>query len=284
MEIVETVASLRICLEPWRKAAERIVLVPTMGNLHTGHLQLVDEARRLGQRIVVSVFVNPAQFGAGEDFQSYPRTLEEDIRMLRGKCVDLLFCPATQEIYPESPYTFVTVPVLSDLLCGKHRPGHFTGVTTVVAKLFNMVQPEVAVFGEKDIQQLTIIRKLVCDLNFPVRIESVATVREPDGLAMSSRNRYLTEQERRFAPMLYRQIQAAVQQILDGETDFASLEHRHRLEVRKYGFRPDYFSITRSTDLKPATPKDRELVILAAAWLGKVRLIDNRILRLDMDR
>ncbi|MGH8556263.1 MAG: pantoate--beta-alanine ligase [Methylococcales bacterium] len=284
MEVVETVESLRTRLDDWRKASERIVLVPTMGNLHDGHLKLVNEAARIGRRIVVSIFVNPAQFSESEDFASYPRSLDDDIRLLEEKPVDLLFNPATDAVYPESPYTSVTVPVLSDQLCGKYRPGHFSGVTTVVSKLFNMVQPDVAVFGEKDFQQLTIIRKMVADLNFPVRIESVATVRESDGLAMGSRNRYLSAHERQLAPYLYKQICEAAGQILAGITDFGDLERRHTIKLQEYGFRPDYVSVRRTSDLKPAESTDCELVILAAAWLGKARLIDNRIVRVEKDR
>ncbi len=284
MQVVETVESLRTCLVAWRKASERIVLAPTMGNLHDGHLKLVDEAARIGSRIVVSIFVNPAQFSDGEDFASYPRSIDADIHLLAGKPVDLLFCPATEEIYPQKPYTSVTVPVLSDLLCGEYRPGHFSGVATIVSKLFNIIQPDAAVFGEKDFQQLTIIRKLVVDLNFPVRIESVETVREVDGLAMSSRNRYLSDHERQLAPFLYNQIREAARQILAGSIDFADLEHRQITKLQEYGFRPDYFSVRRTSDLKAAQPNDRELVILAAAWLGKARLIDNRIVRIDKGR
>lgn len=283
MESIETVASLRQRIEQWRKASERIVLVPTMGNLHDGHLKLVDEAVRVGKRIVVSIFVNPAQFSAAEDFASYPRSLDEDIRRLTEKPVDLLFTPTSAEVYPESPHTMVTVPVLSDLLCGEFRPGHFSGVATVVAKLFNMVQPDLAVFGEKDIQQLVIIRKMVADLNFPVRIESVETVRETDGLAMSSRNRYLSATERRLAPILYQQLCEAAGEILAGFTDFGALERRQTIKLQEHGFKPDYFSVRKAADLQPARPTDHELVVLAAAWLGKARLIDNRIVRGETD-
>ncbi|MGH8550357.1 MAG: pantoate--beta-alanine ligase [Methylococcales bacterium] len=281
MDVVETVDSLRFRLGQWRKASERIVLVPTMGNLHEGHLKLVDEAARCGRRVVVSIFVNPAQFGSGEDFEAYPRTLDEDIQRLRKRSVDVVFAPATEEVYPASPSTKVTVPELSDVLCGEHRPGHFTGVTTVVLKLFNMVQPDVAVFGEKDFQQLMIIRKMVADLNVPIIIKAVETAREADGLAMSSRNRYLSEEERKLAPNLYRALFGAAAQILAGASDFDELERLQTIKLQETGFRPDYFSVRRASDLKSARSTDRELVILAAAWLGRARLIDNRVVRLE---
>ncbi|MCI0653740.1 MAG: pantoate--beta-alanine ligase [Methylococcaceae bacterium] len=281
MDVIETIDTLRLRLAEWRAASERIVLVPTMGNLHDGHLKLVEEASRNGQRVVVSIFVNPAQFGAGEDFLAYPRTLDEDIRRLRESPVDLLFAPANEEVYPVGSLTCVTVPELSDLLCGEFRPGHFTGVATVVLKLFNMVRPDVAVFGEKDFQQLLIIRRMVADLNVPVVVKSVETVREPDGLAMSSRNRYLSEEQRKLAPNLYAVLREAAGQILAGIGSFDELERRQTAKLRASGFRPDYFSIRKASDLRPARALDRELVILAAAWLGKARLIDNQIVCLE---
>lgn len=281
MEVLETIAALRSRIGEWRRLSERIVLVPTMGNLHHGHLKLVDEAARSGTRVLVSIFVNPAQFGPREDFNRYPRTLEADLQKLGAKPVDLVFAPATKEVYPAAPFTRVTVPELSDMLCGEYRPGHFTGVATVVLKLFNMVQPDVAVFGEKDFQQLAIIRKMVSDLNVPVLIKSVQTVREADGLAMSSRNQYLSEQERQIAPKLHQSLCEAAEQIFDGLTDFRVLEQRQSAKLKEFGFRPDYFSVRRVSDLKPAQSGDRELVILAAAWLGKARLIDNLAVPLD---
>ncbi len=276
MEIIETIESLRIRVAEWRKAAERIALVPTMGNLHDGHLKLVDEAARNGERVVVSIFVNPAQFGEGEDFADYPRTFDEDARRLATKPADLIFAPPTEEVYPVKPFTHLTVPGLSDRLCGKHRPGHFSGVATIVLKFFNMVQPDVAVFGQKDFQQLMIVRKMTADLNVPVLIKSVETVREPDGLAMSSRNRYLSDQERRLAPNLYRLLCEAAAEIRAGTAEFGDLEQRNMIKLRKYDFRPDYFSVGRIQDLQPPGPGDRELIILAAAWLGNARLIDNQ--------
>jgi pantoate--beta-alanine ligase len=281
MEVVETIESVRFRVAEWRKASGRIVLVPTMGNLHDGHLKLIDEAARNGDRVVVSIFVNPAQFGAGEDFAAYPRTFDEDAGRLATTPADLIFAPPTDEVYPVQPFTSVTVPGLSDRLCGKHRPGHFSGVATVVLKLFNMVQPDVAVFGRKDFQQLMVIRKMTADLNVPVLIKSVETVREPDGLAMSSRNRYLSEPERRLAPNLYRLLAEAAAAIRLGIVDFEDLERRNMIKLRNYGFRPDYFSVCRIQDLQPPCSGDRDLIILAAAWLGKARLIDNVVVGAD---
>lgn len=278
MEVVDTVDSLHSRLCEWRNASERIVLVPTMGNLHDGHIKLVDEAVQCGQRVVVSIFVNPAQFDEGDDFSVYPRTVEEDIRRLQDRPVDLLFSPMTEEVYPNhSSTTTVTVPELSDILCGEVRPGHFSGVATIVLKLFNMVRPDVAVFGEKDFQQLMVIRKMVADLNVPILIKSVKTIREADGLAMSSRNRYLSEQERQRAPNLYRLLCEAARQVVAGGIDFDDLEHRYRLKLQECGFKPDYFSVRELVGLKPARSVDPKLVILAAAWLGKARLIDNKV-------
>lgn len=276
MIIIDSVASLRKQLGNWRMDSDRIVLVPTMGNLHEGHLKLMDEARSHGERVVASIFVNPTQFCEGEDFLGYPRTLEKDTRQLCSRGVDLLFAPSRSEVYPQRFLTTVTVPALSDLLCGEYRPGHFSAVATVVLKLFNIVQPEVSVFGEKDFQQLMVIRKMVADLNSPVQIRSVATVREPDGLALSSRNCYLTESERCCAPGLYRALCHTVDSISKGCPDFGTLENQQKKNLRAMGFRPDYFSVRRRSDLEPPHAGDTELVVLAAAWLGSARLIDNK--------
>jgi pantoate--beta-alanine ligase len=236
----------------------------------------MDEARSHGERVVASIFVNPTQFCEGEDFLGYPKTLEKDTRQLCSRGVDLLFAPSRSEVYPQRFLTTVTVPELSDLLCGEYRPGHFSAVATVVLKLFNIVQPEVSVFGEKDFQQLMIIRKMVTDLNSPVQIRSVATVREPDGLALSSRNCYLTESERCCAPGLYRALCHTVDSISKGCPDFGTLENQQKKNLRAMGFRPDYFSVRRRSDLEPPHAGDTELVVLAAAWLGSARLIDNK--------
>jgi len=275
MQTVTTIAALRETLAPWRRASEHIALVPTMGNLHAGHLQLVEAARKRADRVVVSVFVNPTQFGEGEDYASYPRTLEEDARKLRGQSTDLLFSPQPAEVYPDGSKTVVEVRELNKMLCGQFRPVHFNGVTTVVCKLLNMAQPDVALFGEKDFQQLLVIRRMAADLDIPVEIVGVPTVREADGLAMSSRNDYLSAAERRIASSLYRALCAAKETIEAGRRDFRQIEKQQLAVLRQVGFNPDYFSIRRRSDLLPAAEQDAGLVILAAAWLGEARLIDN---------
>ncbi len=283
MQRITTIADLRRQVSRWRQAGERIALVPTMGNLHAGHLQLVETARRQANRVVVSIFVNPMQFSdaSGGDFEHYPRTFEADREKLVESGVDLLFFPAQEEMYPAGfkDVTQVEVPGISDILCGEFRPRHFVGVATVVAKFFNMVQPDVAVFGEKDYQQLLVIRRLTGELCFPVEIIGVATVREADGLAMSSRNQYLGAEGRRRAAALYRALQAASERLASGETNIAAIESAAVACLKDAGFRPEYFTVRRAHDLQPAAMDDVELVILAAAWLGEARLIDNLQLR-----
>lgn len=276
MQIVESRAAMRALTHAWRAAGESVALVPTMGNLHAGHLALVERARELGRRVVASVFVNPLQFGPREDFAAYPRTLEADAAQLRAHGVDALFAPPLEEVYrrPAEQTCRIEVPRLGDILCGAHRPGHFDGVATVVAKLFNMVAPDVAVFGEKDFQQLLVIRRLVEDLDFPVRIEGVATVREADGLALSSRNAYLSAEERGRAPQLHAALCAARAALREGRRDYETLEAEGLERLRAAGFAPDYFSI-RGQGLEPAAEADGPLVVLAAARLGRARLIDN---------
>lgn len=276
MRQVDTIAELRRRLRAWRRDGARIALVPTMGNLHEGHLRLVDVGRARADRVVVSVFVNPLQFGPNEDYERYPRTLDQDRARLAERGADLLFAPAVAEIYPRplAESTYVEVPGITEMLCGASRPGHFRGVATVVAKLFNLVQPDLAVFGEKDYQQLQVIRRMVADLNFPVEVVGVPIVREADGLAMSSRNGYLGAEERQRAPLLYRSLQEAREAIEAGESDFAALGRRQMARLRQAGFEPEYFEIRRA-DLDEARPGDRPLVILAAARLGQTRLIDN---------
>jgi pantoate--beta-alanine ligase len=280
MQLSQTLADLRQQVAAWRRAGERIALVPTMGNLHTGHLTLVRRAREQAGRVVASLFVNPLQFGPTEDFNAYPRTLEADRTALAEVGADLLFAPALAEVYPrgQAGHTQVMVPGLSDQLCGASRPGHFQGVATVVCKLFNMVQPDLAVFGEKDFQQLLVIRRMTEDLNLPVTILGVATVREPDGLAMSSRNGYLTPEERRRAPALYRTLQTAARAWNEGAGP-ADLERQAQAGLAAAGLQPEYVSVRRSLDLSPALAGERDVVILAAARLGRARLIDN--LRLE---
>ena len=277
MEAVSQIASLRPCLRAWRHGGDTLALVPTMGNLHAGHLALVAEARRRAKRVVVSIFVNPLQFGPTEDFSVYPRTPEADADKLREAGVDLLFMPSAAEMYPSTPETMtqVEVPGLSEDLCGHFRPGHFCGVTTVVLKLFNQVQPDIGVFGEKDYQQLTIIRRMVSDLDLPVEIVGVPTLREPDGLAMSSRNAYLTEGERGKAALLHARLRLAAEQLASGAGTVAEVEREHAVALTAAGFVVDYFAVREPTSLGAPQASDDRWVVLAAARLGKTRLIDN---------
>lgn len=278
---IQSIPDLRRQVAEWRRAGERIAFVPTMGNLHAGHLALVTEARGLAARVVVSIFVNPLQFGPSEDFAAYPRTLEQDARMLAEAGADLLFAPGVDDLYPQGQacHTRVEVPGISAVLCGASRPGHFSGVATVVCKLFGLVQPDVAVFGEKDFQQLLVIRRMTADLGLPVEVRGLATVREADGLAMSSRNGYLSADERARAPGLYRTLTRTAARLREGTLP-AEAEALAAAELADAGFRPDYVSVRRAADLEPAQPGDSELVVLAAAHLGRARLIDNLRLRL----
>lgn len=275
MQTVNTIADLRSILGNWRRAGDKIAFVPTMGNLHAGHISLVDAARRQAERVVVSIFVNPTQFGVGEDFESYPRTESEDREKLLTAGVDLLFLPEVREMYDPAAKTVVSVAGLSDLHCGAFRPGHFNGVATVVAKLFNIVQPDSAFFGLKDYQQFVIIRTMVRDLNIPVALTPVETVRETSGLAMSSRNGYLSDAEKGNAAKLYLTLRKAKDAVLAGEMPYADIERQAQSFLTGAGFKIDYFSICRSSDLAAATFEDHDVVILAAARLGKTRLIDN---------
>lgn len=277
--MVDTPGALREQVRAWRAGGERVALVPTMGDLHAGHLALVDRAGAIADRVVVSIFVNPLQFGPGEDYASYPRALERDRGHLAEHGADLVYAPATETVYPRGAAEVVRVhvPGLEDILCGADRPGHFAGVATVVAKLFNAAEPDVAVFGEKDYQQLLIIRRLAEDLDFGVTVEGAATVREADGLALSSRNGYLTETERAAAPALYGALRAVAARLAAGARDFAALEAEAAAELRGAGLRPSYVAIRRAHDLgePDGTESPRELRVLAAAWLGRARLIDN---------
>lgn len=269
------VAGTRELRQARRALRGRVALVPTMGNLHEGHLRLARTAREHADSVVVSVFVNPLQFGPDEDYAQYPRTLDRDAETLAAEGVDLVFAPGREQMYPygESA-TRVTVTGLSDILCGEYRPGHFEGVTTVVAMLLNLMTPDVAVFGEKDYQQLVVIRRMAADLHLPAEIVGAPTVREADGLAMSSRNQYLSPAERRTAPALYDALRAAAGRLQAGERDYAGIEADgwQRLEVA--GFRPDYFAV-RTPELASPGPETREFRILAAGKLGPARLIDN---------
>ncbi len=275
MRKVILASELRKAIADWRLTGKRLAFVPTMGNLHAGHLQLVSEARQKADHVVVSIFVNPTQFGAGEDFETYPRTERKDQEKLEAAGADLLFLPSVSEMYASDAKTIVSVAGLSELHCGASRPGHFNGVATVVCKLFNLVQPDIALFGLKDFQQLAVIRTMVRDLNFPVEIVGVDTVREPSGLAMSSRNGYLSSEEIKAAPKLYESLCVARDAVLAGKQPYADIEIRAILSLQEVGFQPDYFSICRSSDLKKAETGDKDLVILAAAKLGSTRLIDN---------
>jgi len=277
LDTVTTIAAVRERVQAWRREGLRVAFIPTMGNLHAGHVSLIEAARRHGERFVASIFVNPMQFGPNEDWAHYPRTPREDERMLAGAGCSLMFMPDVTEIYPNGAEraTRIEVPGLSRILDGEFRPGHFEGVSTVVAKLFHIVEPDVAVFGEKDFQQLTIIRRMVADLCMPIEIVGAPTVRDHDGLAMSSRNQYLTSAERALAPQIYIALEAAASRLRKGDVDFASIERVGFQELERTGFRPDYFCIRKAEDLGPATREARALVILTAARIGKARLIDN---------
>lgn len=276
MIIASTVAALREQVAKRRGAGDRIAFVPTMGSLHAGHLSLVSEARRHAPFVVASIFVNPLQFGPGEDFEAYPRAPKEDQAALASANVDVLFMPDEREMYPRgaAQMTRIEVPALSEMLCGAFRPGHFAGVATVVNRLFNLVQPDVAVFGKKDYQQWMVIRRMVEDLGMAVEVVGVETVREADGLALSSRNRYLSAPERALAPQLHAALAGVRDRVLSGATPVAA-EAWAVETLRAAGFRPDYVSVRRQVDLALAQGGDRELVALAAAWLGRTRLIDN---------
>ncbi len=274
--VVLHVAQLRQQIAAWKRAGESIAFVPTMGSLHAGHLSLVQAARARAQRVLVSIFVNPLQFVAGEDFAAYPRSLQEDCKKLAPLGVDLVFAPQDAELYPRGRQglTQVVVPGLSAQFCGAYRDGHFQGVTTVVALLFNLVQPDLAVFGEKDFQQLVIIRRMVEDLHFPVEILGMPTCREASGLAMSSRNAFLSEAEKAQAASIYAQLRAVAAALRAGERAFAGLQQAAEKALKEAGLQPQFFEI-RALDLSPPDDATQQFVILAAAKLGSTRLIDN---------
>ncbi|MGK9065568.1 pantoate--beta-alanine ligase [Stutzerimonas chloritidismutans] len=277
MNVVRTIADLRAAVSRARREGKRIGFVPTMGNLHAGHIALVKKAGQRAEFVVASIFVNPLQFGPNEDLASYPRTLAADQEKLVEAGCHLLFAPSVEEMYPngQALQTIVRVPGVSEGLCGGSRPGHFDGVSTVVSKLFNMVLPDLAVFGEKDFQQLAVIRTMVRDLNMPIQIIGEPIVRAEDGLALSSRNGYLSTQERAVAPTLHRTLVTIADAIRQGERDFAALLASGTDGLLAAGLRPDYLEIRNALDLQPADGSHGELVILAAAFLGKTRLIDN---------
>ena len=277
MQRTNSKVELQEQIREWRHQDEHIALVPTLGNLHAGHISLVEQARRHAERVVVSVYVNPTQFGEDEDFEDYPRTLERDTRRLKQIGADVLFVPDDATVYPfgHDCATVVAVPGLTENFCGALRPGHFDGVTTVVARLFALVQPDVALFGQKDYQQQLVIRYMAEDLGLPIRIISAETVREDDGLAMSSRNQYLADEERAIAPQLYAALSKIGAALQSGERDFEKLEQSAIKRLEKAGFKIDYVAIRRAQNLAIPDRDCDELVVLAAAHVGDARLIDN---------
>ncbi len=277
MRIIKDIASLQTFLKPLKQAAKTIGFVPTMGNLHDGHLSLVEASKKQADITVVSIFVNPAQFGANEDLATYPRTFEEDCRQLQQLQADVVFAPDNKEIYPDDvkKHTQVKISHLSEQLCGITRPVFFQGITTVVCKLFNIVQPDLAFFGEKDYQQLLCIKQMVNDLYIPVAIIGVPTVREESGLAMSSRNNYLSAEKKQKAALLQQQLQWLCAQVQAGGKDYTNLEDQVKQQLDNTGFKSDYISIRRQSDLATPEKNDNELIILAAAMLDNTRLIDN---------
>ena len=283
MESIFDVESLRAQSKAWRLSGLTVAIVPTMGNLHSGHLSLLDRAKDLADRTLVSIFVNPIQFGVGEDYDSYPSTIKEDLQKLEIAGVDTVFMPDLKELYPGGTEvdTRITVPEISDILCGEYREGHFSGVATVVAKLLINSMPDYALFGEKDFQQVLVIRRMVIDMLLPVQIVSMPTCRETDGLAMSSRNRYLNRQERGKSPAIYSALQSAVERLRNGAFTVEEIEQEGVGSLTEMGMKVEYFSIRRQKDLLPVNSSDRDIVILTAVWLGSARLIDNLKVTLD---
>jgi pantoate--beta-alanine ligase len=283
MQLISDILDLREIRRTWQISAKVIAFVPTMGNLHQGHLNLVREAKKQADIVVVSIFVNPMQFGPDEDLDAYPRTLQSDSRLLEDLGVDVLFMPKATDIFARGleQQTFVEVPGLSYMICGASRPGHFRGVATIVCKLFNMVQPNLAFFGEKDFQQLQVIKAMVTDLSMNLKVFGVATTRDNDGLAMSSRNQYLKDKERKLAPTLYEKMQQLAAEIQTGRRDFSTLTQEYKLRLAELGFNPDYLEIRNAENLLQPGHEDHYLVLLAAAFLGKTRLIDNLQIRLQ---
>lgn len=285
MQTVHTVSQVREYVRGWHQKGLSVGFVPTMGNLHDGHISLIKEARARCDVVVVSIFVNPTQFGPNEDFDRYPRTLDADAAALVDAGTDLLFAPSVDEMYPLGQnQTWVDVDGLGEHLCGASRKGHFRGVTTVVSKLFNIVQPDVAVFGEKDFQQLAILRRMSEELLFPIKIVGATTSRESDGLARSSRNGFLDESERTLAPKLYQTLQQLKADIEAGEQDYQGLQSRYRDSLEQAGFQVDYLTVANARSLAPASADDTDLVVAVAAKLGNTRLIDNVSLAVVRDR
>ncbi|EES3189828.1 pantoate--beta-alanine ligase [Escherichia coli] len=282
MLIIETLPLLRQQIRRLRMEGKRVALVPTMGNLHDGHMKLVDEAKARADVVVVSIFVNPMQFDRPEDLARYPRTLQEDCEKLNKRKVDLVFAPSVKEIYPNGTetHTYVDVPGLSTMLEGASRPGHFRGVSTIVSKLFNLVQPDIACFGEKDFQQLALIRKMVADMGFDIEIVGVPIMRAKDGLALSSRNGYLTAEQRKIAPGLYKVLSSIADKLQAGERDLDEIIAIAGQELNEKGFRADDIQIRDADTLQEVSENSKRAVILVAAWLGDARLIDNKIVEL----
>ncbi|EIT0702631.1 pantoate--beta-alanine ligase [Escherichia coli] len=282
MLIIETLPLLRQQIRRLRMEGKRVALVPTMGNLHDGHMKLVDEAKARADVVVVSIFVNPMQFDRPEDLARYPRTLQEDFEKLNKRKVDLVFAPSVKEIYPNGTetHTYVDVPGLSTMLEGASRPGHFRGVSTIVSKLFNLVQPDIACFGEKDFQQLALIRKMVADMGFDIEIVGVPIMRAKDGLALSSRNGYLTAEQRKIAPGLYKVLSSIADKLQAGERDLDEIITIAGQELNEKGFRADDIQIRDADTLLEVSETSKRAVILVAAWLGDARLIDNKMVEL----
>lgn len=282
MLIIETLPLLRQQIRRLRMEGKRVALVPTMGNLHDGHMKLVDEAKARADVVVVSIFVNPMQFDHPEDLARYPRTLQEDCEKLNKRKVDLVFAPSVKEIYPNGTetHTYVDVPGLSTMLEGASRPGHFRGVSTIVSKLFNLVQPDIACFGEKDFQQLALIRKMVADMGFDIEIVGVPIMRAKDGLALSSRNGYLTAEQRKIAPGLYKVLSSIADKLQAGERDLDEIIAIAGQELNEKGFRSDDIQIRDADTLLEVSENSKRAVILVAAWLGDARLIDNKLVEL----
>lgn len=277
MRVVHSIAELRRLVAHEKSQGKRVGIVPTMGNLHAGHLKLVETALQQAEFVICTLFVNPLQFGPQEDLAAYPRTPDQDMRQLQAAGCHCLFAPAVSEMYPAGPagHTTVSVPGLGERLCGRTRPGHFDGVATVVSKLFNICQPDSACFGLKDYQQFLVVSRMVADLCLPIRLIGVETVREPNGLAMSSRNNYLSAQQKDTAAALYRGLTQLAAELQAGARDFARLEADAVRRLQALGLRPDYVAICNAATLAPAATQDTELALLVAAFLGSTRLIDN---------
>lgn len=278
MLIIETLPLLRQHIRRLRQEGKRVALVPTMGNLHDGHMKLVDEAKARADVVIVSIFVNPMQFDRPDDLVRYPRTLQEDCEKLNKRKVDYVFAPAVEEIYPQGleGQTYVDVPGLSTMLEGASRPGHFRGVSTIVSKLFNLIQPDIACFGEKDFQQLALIRKMVADMSYDIEIVGVPVIRAKDGLALSSRNGYLTAEQRKIAPGLHNVMNSIAEKLIAGNRELQEIIAIAEQELNEKGFRADDIQIRDADTLQELTETSKRAVILAAAWLGQARLIDNQ--------